>query len=158
MKNQTYTLSSGPKLALVFLLTETGALKIHITESPSFTFSFFVDLPPLLKEDLLAWQVAYSNKEPLALLNLPGQILPPFSKKVLRSLEEIPFGKTLSYGEIALLSGSPKASRAVGTICRLNAWPLFIPCHRVVPQKGNIGTYAFGYSIKKELLEFEGAI
>lgn len=63
-----------------------------------------------------------------------------------------------SYGELALKSGFPRASRAVGSVCAKNAIPLIIPCHRVIASGGKLGSYAFGVEKKRWLLEFEGAL
>ena len=147
--------SNGPKVAIHFLDGKNGQFKIHITESKDFASFFFFNFDPSFQEKILQWLFAYSRKEETPVLQFARQILPPFSEKVLRCLENIPFGKTLSYGEIALQAGNQRACRAVGTICRSNAWPLFIPCHRVLPKNGTIGQYAFGPSIKRALLEFE---
>lgn len=152
------TFLKGPQVAISFIPQKQGNFKIILQKSNIFTASFFVDLEPAFRKQLLSWLFSYSQKKPTPILNLPRQFLPPFSNAVLTCLERIPFGSTLSYGEIALEAKSPKAARAVGTICRLNPWPLFIPCHRVLPKGKGIGAYAFGSSIKQALLEFEGSI
>jgi len=91
-------------------------------------------------------------------LHLPRQILPPFSHKVPDTIIKIPLGKTSSYGEPTEKAGSEGASPAVGTICRWNDFPLFIPCHRVLPKRGGIENYFFGTPIKDILLKFESVI
>lgn len=78
-----------------------------------------------------------------------------FTTKVLKSIQNIPFGTTASYGEIAQAAGHPGASRAVGTVCRKNQFPILIPCHRVVCSNGTPGNYAFGADLKESLLNFE---
>ena len=80
----------------------------------------------------------------------------PFQKKVLKFVSKIPYGKTFSYGEIALRLGNPRASRAVGTANARNNLPLIIPCHRVVAANG-IGGYGGGLPLKIKLLRHEGA-
>lgn len=74
-----------------------------------------------------------------------------------RVVEHIPKGKTLSYGEVADLAGSPSAYRAVGTILSKNFNPK-IPCHRVIRSDGSLGDYNRGIAKKKALLQKEGAI
>ena len=151
------TFTKGPKIT--FQVEErTEGLKAVLTQSNLFTFTFPKSQASSFIQSLFNWLEAYGEKKKLPLLILPRQILPPFSEKVLKEMEAIPLGKTLSYQDLALKSGSPKASRAVGTICRLNSWPLLIPCHRVLPKQRSIGNYAFGTPIKKLLLEFENAI
>ena len=79
----------------------------------------------------------------------------PFQKKVLKFVSTIPYGKTFSYGEIALKLGNPRASRAVGTANARNNLPLIIPCHRVVAANG-LGGYGGGLPLKIKLLRHEG--
>jgi len=78
-----------------------------------------------------------------------------FQLLVWNVLCSIPRGSTASYRSIAEQIGSPNASRAVGTACKLNPIPLFIPCHRVVKQDHSIGQFALGTKNKKFLLEME---
>ncbi|MCK5732082.1 MAG: methylated-DNA--[protein]-cysteine S-methyltransferase [Tenericutes bacterium] len=78
-----------------------------------------------------------------------------FKLDILNGILAIPIGKTLSYKELANKCGYPNAYRAVGTICRNNKLPIIIPCHRVIKSNGDIGDYAFGKAIKKQLLDIE---
>lgn len=79
-----------------------------------------------------------------------------FQMEVWRALACIPYGETLSYGELAARIGRPKASRAVGMANHNNPLPIFVPCHRVVGADGRLTGYAGGLEIKKFLLELEG--
>jgi len=78
-----------------------------------------------------------------------------FQHAVWRAIAEIPYGETRSYRELAEKIGRPKAVRAVGTACGKNAFPIVIPCHRVLASGGGWGGYAFGIEMKKKLLELE---
>jgi methylated-DNA-[protein]-cysteine S-methyltransferase len=69
---------------------------------------------------------------------------------------KIPEGKVTTYGDIAKVLGSPRASRAIGRILKRNPNPIVVPCHRVVMSSGQIGGYAFGKAIKRKLLMKEG--
>lgn len=71
-------------------------------------------------------------------------------------LRKIPKGKVTTYGDIAKALGSPRASRAIGRLLSRNPNPIVVPCHRVVMSSGQLGGYAFGKAIKKELLVKEG--
>jgi len=72
-------------------------------------------------------------------------------------LLEVTRGTTVSYGDLADMAGRPRASRAVGTACARNPLPLVVPCHRVVPASGELGSYGFhGPTYKRALLELEG--
>ena len=80
-----------------------------------------------------------------------------FQLLVWNALCTIPRGSIASYRSIAEQIGSPNAFRAVGTACKLNPIPLFIPCHRVVKQDHSIGQFALGTKNKKFLLEMESS-
>lgn len=78
-----------------------------------------------------------------------------FQKKVWNALEEIPYGKTASYLDIASAIGNPKACRAVGMANHVNPVPIIVPCHRVVGKNGRLTGYAGGLAIKEILLNLE---
>src|SRR5215218_5127663 len=79
----------------------------------------------------------------------------PFQRQVLEVVKGIPRGEVRPYAWVAREAGSPKASRAVGSVMANNPVPLLIPCHRVVRNDGTIGQYAFGADNKVGLLEGE---
>lgn len=82
----------------------------------------------------------------------------PFQARVAAALRAIPYGETVTYGELAALAGHPNAQRAAGTFCAQNRFPLFVPCHRVVAADG-LGKYgSLGLDYKRRLLELEGAL
>lgn len=78
-----------------------------------------------------------------------------FQVKVWRALLKIPFGKTVSYSDLAKQVGNPKASRAVGTAVGNNPIAFLIPCHRVVRRDGSIGGYRWGVERKRAILAWE---
>ena len=78
-----------------------------------------------------------------------------FQWRVWRALQQIPFGETRSYSEIATAIGSPKAVRAVASACANNRAAVVIPCHRVVGQSGDVSGYKWGVDRKRRLLERE---
>ena len=82
----------------------------------------------------------------------------PFQVRVWQELRRIPWGQTISYGELARRVGNPKASRAVGQANAVNPIPLIIPCHRVIAGDGSLGGYSSGPDRKRWLLRHEGAI
>lgn len=78
---------------------------------------------------------------------------------VLRTLSErVPFGRTVSYRELAELSGRPAAARTVGAIMGSNPVPLVVPCHRVVASGGGLGGFGPGVEAKRRLLVLEGVL
>jgi len=80
----------------------------------------------------------------------------PFQQQVWQALLQIPFGKTVSYGEIAAAVKNPKASRAVGMANNKNPIPIIIPCHRVIGKNGKMTGFAGGLWRKEWLLQHEG--
>jgi methylated-DNA-[protein]-cysteine S-methyltransferase len=81
----------------------------------------------------------------------------PFQRAVCDALRNIPYGETVTYGELAALAGYPNAHRAAGTFCAHNRFALAVPCHRVVAANG-LGSYgSLGVAYKRRLLELEGA-
>ncbi len=81
-----------------------------------------------------------------------------FQKQVWAALRTIPFGKTLTYGDLAKQIENPKAVRAVGLANGANPIGIVVPCHRVIGANGKLTGYAGGVEKKKWLLEHEGAI
>ena len=77
-----------------------------------------------------------------------------FRLKVYQEMQKIPYGKSITYSDLAGKVGSPKAFRAVGTACGKNPLPLIIPCHRVKSQSG-LGGFTGGLDIKRFLLNLE---
>lgn len=80
-----------------------------------------------------------------------------FQLEVWSSLRTIPFGGTISYGELARRIGDPKAMRAVGAANGRNPIPIIVPCHRVIGADGSLTGFGGGIDRKRWLLEHEGA-
>ncbi len=78
-----------------------------------------------------------------------------FRIRVWKILADIPYGKTLSYAQVADRVENPGAYRAVGTSCGANPLPIIIPCHRVLASDGSLGGYSGGLEIKRALLAHE---
>ena len=79
----------------------------------------------------------------------------PFQQRVWRTLQQIPYGATRTYGAIATAIGNPRASRAVGMACNKNPLLLIVPCHRVVGTGGKLIGFAYGTEAKRWILELE---
>lgn len=78
-----------------------------------------------------------------------------FQQRVWQELARIPYGKTISYAELARRVRSPKAVRAVGSANARNPISVFVPCHRVIASSGKLAGYAGGVSVKEKLLALE---
>ncbi len=79
----------------------------------------------------------------------------PFQLAVLNALQQIPYGKTCSYSDIASRIGKPKAVRAVGAANGRNPLPIVIPCHRVIGSNGSLTGFGGGLPVKQYLLGLE---
>lgn len=82
----------------------------------------------------------------------------PFQQKVWKALCAIPYGETLSYGELARRIGQPTAARAVGLANGMNPISIIVPCHRVVGASGALTGYAGGVPRKQWLLAHEARV
>lgn len=78
-----------------------------------------------------------------------------FSTKVWQMLQTIPYGKTISYKELAIRLGDVKCIRAAASANGRNPIPIIIPCHRVIGSDGSLTGYALGLEVKKYLLDLE---
>ena len=112
------------------------------------------DAPPVLKDTATQLEEYFARERtafdiPLA---LDGTT---FQKEVWAELSKIPYGETISYGELARRVGRPKGPRAVGQANGKNRIPIIVPCHRVLATNG-LGGYAGGLSMKRSLLAIEG--
>ena len=81
-----------------------------------------------------------------------------FSQRAWKAMRGVRAGRTISYGELAVKAGSPRAVRAAGSACAKNAIALVVPCHRILASDGGLGGYAYGLKAKQWLLSHEGAL
>jgi methylated-DNA-[protein]-cysteine S-methyltransferase len=79
----------------------------------------------------------------------------PFQREVWSALTTIPYGETVSYGELARQLGKPAATRAVGAANGRNPIPIIIPCHRVIGADGSLTGFGGGLAVKRALLALE---
>ena len=81
----------------------------------------------------------------------------PFQQRVWRELCEIPYGETISYGELAIRIGKPGSARAVGLANGQNPIAVIVPCHRVIGSTGKLTGYGGGLERKRALLDLESS-
>lgn len=106
-------------------------------------------------ETMVAQVVGFVERPSLG-LELPLDVQgTAFQRRVWQLLRQIPLGKTITYSELALLLGEPKAVRAVAGACAANQIAVAIPCHRVVRTDGSLSGYRWGVERKAALLELE---
>lgn len=133
-------------------LTEEGAsiIRIELTDA-----ALSSSAPTPLLSEAEHQILAFLNGERRQ-LDLPIRMVgTPFQQRVWRALQQIPYGATRTYREIASAIGNPRASRAVGMACNKNPLLLIVPCHRVVVANGKLVGFAYGTEAKRWLLELE---
>jgi methylated-DNA-[protein]-cysteine S-methyltransferase len=150
----------GPSIKAQFFVNDKEISEVRLSLSkPDAPFEWQIvshDVAPRLAEVIARWVECYCKKrQPDVLLPIAIPGLPPYTTRVLYILHDVPFGVTLTYKELAEVSGTPQGARATGSACGRNPCPLIIPCHRVLASKG-IGGFSAGLEIKKALLDFEG--
>ena len=91
-------------------------------------------------------------------LPLDWQLTKGFRRRVLRQAARIPYGRTLSYKQVAAKAGNERAVRAAGSALGSNPIPIVVPCHRVLRTGGALGGYGGGLEVKEQLLRLEGAL
>lgn len=79
----------------------------------------------------------------------------PFQQDIWAALREVPYGTTVSYGELARRAGRPRSARAVGAAMAANPLPILIPCHRVIGSDGSLTGFGGGLEAKRLLLALE---
>ena len=79
----------------------------------------------------------------------------PFQRRVWAAARKIPYGRVVSYAELARMAGTPKAFRAVGNALGANPVPIVVPCHRIIHDDRSIGGFSSGLAWKRFLLEIE---
>ncbi|MGI5917593.1 MAG: bifunctional DNA-binding transcriptional regulator/O6-methylguanine-DNA methyltransferase Ada [Anaerolineae bacterium] len=158
-----YTVVDSPLGQLLVAATEKGVCAVRLG----------VDEAALEEGFLNDFNAARIERDDVALAGWVGEILAhlegrephlrlpldiratAFQRQVWQALQEIPYGSTRTYAEIAAAIGRPNAVRAVGGACGANPVALLIPCHRVIQSGGGLGGYRWGVEIKRALLARE---
>ena len=143
-------------IGIVRLTEEDGAItRIELTDTEDAHVS--ITPTPLLHE--AEQQIMAYLKGKRQQLDFPIRMMgTPYQQRVWHALQQIPYGTTRTYGEIATAIGNPRASRAVGMACNKNPLLLIVPCHRVVGAGGKLTGFAYGTDAKQWLLELEKPI
>jgi methylated-DNA-[protein]-cysteine S-methyltransferase len=79
-----------------------------------------------------------------------------FERDVFAALAAVPYGRPVSYRDLAHAAGRPNAYRAVGSVMARNTLPILLPCHRVIKNDGSLGSYGDDPAWKRRLLRLEG--
>jgi AraC family transcriptional regulator, regulatory protein of adaptative response / methylated-DNA-[protein]-cysteine methyltransferase len=158
-----YGIIESPLGRLLVAATERGVCGVCIGDSDSFVErSLSEDYPSAIlyrnDQGVKEWTGAfakYFDGEHMT-LDLPLDVkATAFQSRVWKIIQSIPFGKTVTYSQIAKELGEPEASRAVARACATNPVALIIPCHRVLGKDGSLRGYRWGKKRKQALLNFE---
>jgi AraC family transcriptional regulator, regulatory protein of adaptative response / methylated-DNA-[protein]-cysteine methyltransferase len=159
----SYTITPSPMGRLLVAVTERGVCAVRMADSDAelekdlhgeFPNAELKRDDSALRESVQKILNHLEKNEPR--LDLPLDIkATAFQRQVWEHLRAIPYGQTVSYGDVAKALGKPGAVRAVGRACATNPVALVIPCHRVVREDKTLGGYRWGLDRKKKLLERE---
>lgn len=137
-------------ISLYLVATETHLINIQFTQPQK----ALLQTTELLSMATIQLDEYFQGKR--TIFSLPFKLIgTPFQLAVWKELQNIPYGKTTSYKEIAQKINKPKAYRAVGMANNKNPLPIIIPCHRVIGSNGKLIGYAGGLKLKNYLLELE---
>lgn len=137
-------------ISLYLVATETHLINIQFTQPQK----ALLQTTELLSMATIQLDEYFQGKR--TIFSLPFKLTgTPFQLAVWKELQNIPYGKTTSYKEIAQKINKPKACRAVGMANNKNPLPIIIPCHRVIGSNGKLIGYAGGLKLKNYLLELE---
>jgi AraC family transcriptional regulator of adaptative response/methylated-DNA-[protein]-cysteine methyltransferase len=158
-----YTIASSPLGQLLVAVTERGVCAVRMADTDAelendlraeFPAATIRRDDSALRKTVKRVLNHLTDKEPQ--LDLPLDIrATAFQRQVWEKLRAIPYGQTVSYGEVATALGKPGAVRAVGRACATNPVALVIPCHRVVREDRSLGGYRWGLERKQQLLDRE---
>lgn len=137
-------------ISLYLVATETHLINIQFTQPQK----ALLQTTELLSMATIQLDEYFQGKR--TVFSLPFKLIgTTFQLAVWKELQNIPYGQTTSYKEIAQKINKPKAYRAVGMANNKNPLPIIIPCHRVIGSNGKLIGYAGGLKLKNYLLELE---
>jgi len=146
------------------LATPIGAVSVGVAQGRVCRVGFGAVPPtprpadPVLAEALAQLRSYFAGTRTsfdLPVADPPGSA---FERAVWAELARVPYGQTVTYGQVATAVGDPGAARGVGTACHRNPLPLLVPCHRVVGAGGKLVGFGGGLPAKRWLLEHEARI
>ncbi len=151
-----YQYMKSPVGKLLVAGNEKGICLISFPKgtNPAMPESDWVEKRKPLQEVLRQLEAYFAGKLKAFSLDLCLNVT-PFQKRVLAAVGQVPYGKTISYGELAKNIGNPKAGRAVGQANARNPIPIVIPCHRVIGSTGKLTGFGGGITLKQTLLDLE---
>ena len=140
----------GDRQALHGLYMQKGRTATAVREEWVRDDEAFADIREQLEEYFAGRRAAFDVP-----LEMAGS---PFQRRVWRALQDIPYGETISYGELARRVGEPATPRNVGAANGRNPVSVIVPCHRVIGADGSLVGYGGGLERKRTLLELEAGV
>ena len=165
MNSILYSTVDTPFGEMGIALSKKGLCRIYFPEEAPFETALAKDFPncAIINDDTACKHIKkqiveyFSGRRTEFDLELDLRC-PPFYKKALNAVHQVPFGKTASYKDIAVRAGNPSAVRAAGSANANNPIPIVIPCHRILNTGGGLGGYGGKLQRKAYLLELEGSL
>ncbi len=164
-KNRLYVHSYFSPLGKMIVASDDKELfylkfEDSITKNLSFLLNHEEKLNPVIELTFSWLDIYFSHRNPTFPVPL-HKATTNFQEEVRKIIQSIPYGKTLTYGEIAKDIARKKgqkemSAQAIGSSCKKNPICLIVPCHRVIGSNGNLVGYSGGNERKKKLLEIEG--
>ncbi|MGO2520372.1 MAG: methylated-DNA--[protein]-cysteine S-methyltransferase [Microbacterium sp.] len=164
-----YDFAPTPFGDALVVFSDEGIVRFDLSESADLTVPWLLeDISARLREvpvpdpgaadELAHLLVEYFAGTPIRFdehVRLDWRLIEGFHRSALQTINTIEWGETMSYGEVAVLAGSPGAARAVGTACRMTPFSIIVPVHRVVRANGSPGQYGAHPEQKRYLLDLE---
>jgi len=140
-----------------FLLSASTIDSVEIESHSHLHWEIFGHLKdPKVEKMIHSWMEAYSSRKQCKIqLPINTKNYSSYTQSIWSALRKVPFGETITYKELAKVTGRPDAARAVGNACGKNPCLLVIPCHRVIASDGSLGGFSAGLNLKQTLLDFE---
>ena len=162
MKQENFPTQASPQRYTAYMDSPIGRIRLEATDTAICRTEWVAAAEtgnqaaptPLLEEAIRQLKAYFAGERTTFELPLKPEGT-PFQQRVWQELLQIPYGRQISYGELARRTGNPKACRAVGSANGKNPIFILIPCHRVVQAGGRIGGYAYGTCMKAFLLQLE---
>ncbi len=152
----SYTMMESPIGPLMLAGDDAGLRQVHFANGrrPQSPQRDWIEAKTPFKEVIRQLESYFAGK--LKEFDLPLVLDgTEFQRLVWNHLRKIPYGETISYGQLAKRIGSPDAARTVGLANGSNPIPIIIPCHRVIGSNGDLTGFGGGLPVKKKLLALE---
>ncbi len=155
-----------PMGRLTLAVTDTGLVRIGlppedpaaVREELSHRVGTVVEDPQAVAPAGREIEEYFSGERTEFTMPLDWSLAHGFRRRVLEEMFRIPYGETISYGELASRAGNSRAPRAAGQACATNPIPIVVPCHRVIRNNGDLNWYTGGLHYKEFLLRLEGVL